>query len=107
MYDTSIDNAAAALAILRSKHYSPEDKNRYVDSLIAQPPRQQDRGENSGKLLDDSRACRTAAGDGGPRDDPGHSSSHKGDSDDPKKKPKDFDAVSHTRSSHGKEREHE
>ena len=47
-----------------------------------------------------------AAGDGGPPDEPDHSSSHRGDTSDPKKKPKDNDAVSRTGSSHGKEHEH-
>ena len=105
-YGTPVDNASAALAILKSKYYTPEDKNRYVEGLIAQAVRQQDRGEVSGKLLNNSKACRTAAGDGGPPDEPSQSSSHRGVSNDPKKKPKDGDAVSRTGSSHGKEREH-
>ena len=105
-YGTPLDNTMAALAILKSKRYTPEDKNRYVEGLIAQAVRQQDRGEVSGKLLNDSKACRTAAGNGGPPDEPSQSSSHRGVSSDPKKKPKDGDAVSRTGSSHGEERKH-
>ena len=105
-YRTPVDNATAALAILKSKHYSPEDKARYAESLIAQALRQQDRGEVSGKLVTDSKACRTAAGGGGPPDEPDHSSSHRGGTSDPKKA-KDDRAISRTDSSHGKDREHD
>ena len=110
VYGTPIDNVTTALTILKRKRYSPEDKNRYVEGLIAQSLRQQDRGENSGRLLDDSKACKTAAGGGGPPDEPGYSSSHRGDAKDPKIKLKDFEAVSRTGSNlgkDGKEREHE